>query len=105
MMPVKLEWDETKRRPNLAKHGFDFADAKRLFEGLTITALDERRDYGEERFITLGFLEGIVIYLAHTDRDDTIRVISMRKATKNEASIYLNQIGHGLEEDPGDEGQ
>ena len=101
---VRFEWDETKRRRNLSKHGIDFVDAVRVFAGLTISALDERRDYGEERFVTLGFLEGVVIYVAHTDGGDVIRVISMRKATKNETSIYLSQIGHGLEEDPDDEG-
>ena len=51
---MQLEWDEKKRKANLAKHGVDFADLAPLFNGLTISVLDSRFDYGEFRFITLG---------------------------------------------------
>jgi uncharacterized DUF497 family protein len=50
-------WDETKRRANIRKHGIDFADAPKIFEGLTFTAEDDRETYGERRFLTLGLLE------------------------------------------------
>ncbi len=50
-------WDEAKRRANLRKHGIDFVDAPKIFEGLMFTAEDDREQYGEHRFLTLGLLE------------------------------------------------
>ena len=85
-------WDETKRRLNLRKHGIDFADAEKIFRGLTFTVEDDREDYGERRFLTLGLLEDQVVSVAHTERDDTIRLISIRKATKHEARFYFSQV-------------
>ena len=85
-------WDETKRRLNLRKHGIDFADAEKIFRGPTFTVEDDREDYGERRFLTLGLLEDQVVSVAHTERDDTIRLISIRKATKHEARFYFSQI-------------
>jgi hypothetical protein len=53
---MKFSWDEAKRHRNFAKHGLDFADAKAVFNGVTFTFEDERFDYGEERFVTIGML-------------------------------------------------
>ena len=89
---MQFTWDERKRRSNLAKHGFDFADAEAAFTGPTFTFKDDRFDYSEERFTTLGMLEGVVVVLAHTERDNKIRVISMRKATKNEQKVYFQGL-------------
>jgi hypothetical protein len=91
---VKFEWDEAKRKSNIDKHGFDFVDAEKVFEGLTFTVEDTRQDYGEERFITLGLLNGEVIYIAHTEQKGNIRIIMMRKATRYEAQNYFEQIGY-----------
>ena len=85
-------WDEAKRRLNLRKHGIDFADAERIFGGLTLTVEDDRESYGERRFLTLGLLEDQVVSVAHTERGDLIRLISIRKATKHEARYYFSQI-------------
>jgi hypothetical protein len=85
-------WDEAKRRANLRKHGIDFADAPKIFEGLTFTADDDREPYGENRFLTLGLLEEQVVSVAHTERGDEIRIISIRKATKHETRYYFSQI-------------
>jgi uncharacterized DUF497 family protein len=90
-------WDETKRRANLRKHGIDFVDAAKIFRGLTFTAEDDREAYGERRFLTLGLLEDQVVSVTHTERGDTIRMISIRmisirKATKHEARFYFSQI-------------
>jgi uncharacterized DUF497 family protein len=60
----------------------DFADAETVFAGATFTFEDDRFDFGEQRFITLGMLEGMVVVVAHTEQDDEIRIISMRKGTK-----------------------
>lgn len=85
-------WDEAKRRANLRKHGIDFVDAPKIFQGLTFTAEDDREVYGERRFLTLGLLEDQVVSVAHTERRDEIRIISIRKATKHEVRFYFSQI-------------
>jgi len=86
---MKFTWDEAKRQSNLVKHGLDFADASAVFAGITFTFEDDRFDYGEQRFITLGMLKGTVVVIAHTERGEDIRIISMRKATKNEQELYF----------------
>jgi uncharacterized DUF497 family protein len=101
---VKYEWDEEKRKSNIRKHGLDFEDAAEIFEGDTLTVSDDRKDYGEKRFVTIGLCKAVVIVVAHTEKDDLIRIISMRKATKNEENSYFEQVGHKLEADQGDEG-
>lgn len=90
----KFEWDEEKRRINAQKHLIDFADAVEIFHGSTITVEDDRFDYGEQRFITLGLLKGRVIAVTHTERGNVTRFISARKATKYEQITYFNQIAH-----------
>jgi uncharacterized protein len=87
-------WDEAKRRANLRKHGIDFVDAPKIFQGLTFTAEDDRKPYGERRFLTLGLLEDQIVSVTHTERGDEIRIISIRKATKHEARFYFSQIAN-----------
>lgn len=89
---MKFEWDEAKRQTNIRKHGVDFADLEFLFDGETVTILDDRFDYGEDRFITLGMLNSIVLVVVHTETDKVIRFISARKATKNEEKSYFKEI-------------
>ncbi len=89
---MNFEWDETKRKTNLSKHGLDFTDAQIVFSGATLTFADDRFDYEEDRFITLGMLRGEVVVMAHTEQEESIRVISMRKATKNEQSLYYREL-------------
>jgi uncharacterized protein len=88
-----FEWDEYKRCSNLKKHGLDFADCGTVFSGPTITWLDDRFDYGEARYQTLGLLCGRVVSVAHTENNDgIIRVISLRKAVKHEQTVYFQTI-------------
>jgi uncharacterized DUF497 family protein len=87
---VEFKWDEAKRRSNLRKHGIDFVGVEELFEGVTVSILDDRADYGEERLVTFGLLDGRVV--AHTETNTAIRVISVRKATKDEESSYFKEI-------------
>ena len=98
---MKFAWDETKRKSNLIKHALDFIDAMEVFEGATITIEDSRFGYGEQRFITIGMLRGRVVAIAHTEQGDEIRIISMRKATKNEENFYFKdkEIADGMEAD------
>jgi uncharacterized DUF497 family protein len=91
---VQFEWDEKKRRANLQKHGVDFWDATEIFGGITVTIADERFDYGEQRFITFGLLRERVVAVAHAEKHGTLRVISIRKATKNESKAYFAQVSH-----------
>lgn len=91
-MLVRYEWDEAKRRSNIQRHGFDFIGIETVFAGETLTILDDRLDYGESRFVTLGMLRGRVVVIAHTETDEVIRIISVRKATKNEEISYFKQI-------------
>ena len=89
---MRIVWDDAKQRANLRKHGLDFADAERVFGGITYTIEDKRFGYGEERFISLGLLGDMVIVIAHTESAHELRIISMRKATRNEETIYFENI-------------
>ena len=86
--------DEPKRRANLRKHGFDFVDAEEVFDGATYTYEDDRLAYGERRLVTLGLLREVVVSVVHTEDDDHIHIISMRKATKREREIYFESIAN-----------
>ncbi len=88
---MEFEWDEDKRFANLDKHGIDFLDVPSLFDGDTLTAEDDRFDYGERRFLTLGLIQGRVALVVHTERD-TIRIISVRKATSYEERKYFEEV-------------
>ncbi len=89
---MRFTWHEAKRRTNLQLHGFDFADAPRVFEGPTFTFTDDRFAYGESRFVTLGFLGDVAVSIVHTESESEVRVISFRKATRNEADILFQSL-------------
>lgn len=91
---MEFEWDEDKNRQNIHKHGVDFNLAKRIFEQPVLTVLDNRKDYGEEREISIGMIDGILLLtVVHTDRaHDVIRLISARKATKSERKRYEKRL-------------
>ena len=89
---MKFEWDRPKRQTNLLNHKLDFAEVEIVFLGITFTFEDDRFEYGEDRFITLGLLRETVVVIAHTERNNTVRVISMRKATKNEQRLYFESF-------------
>lgn len=84
MKSFLIEFDEAKRLATLESRGLDMARAGEVFEGATLTDEDDRRDYGEARFITIGFLDGKMLVLVWTPRDDVYRIISMRKANERE---------------------
>lgn len=89
---MRFSWDERKRRLNLKEHGLDFVDTPRVFEGPTFTFEDDRFAYDEQRFVTLGFLAGMVVSLVHTESSSRIHVISFRKATRNEEAILFKNL-------------
>jgi uncharacterized DUF497 family protein len=90
---LAYEWDDAKNRSNFAKHGLDFADAELVFAGPCVTFVDNRFEYGEERFITLGLLAGRLVAIAHAPRGEATRIISMRKANRREQKIYQKRLG------------
>jgi len=89
---MRFEWDENKRLANIRKHGFDFADVLSIFDSDTVTVEDDRYNYGEQRFMTLALLQGRIIAVVHTENDDLVRIISVRKASKYEQQIYFEQV-------------
>jgi uncharacterized DUF497 family protein len=89
---MRFTWDDAKRISNLKAHGLDFADISEVFSGPTFTFEDSRSSYTEERLVTLGMLRGFVVSIVHTETLRTIRIISFRKATKNEQIIFFKQI-------------
>jgi uncharacterized protein len=91
---VRYEWDEAKRRSNIQKHGIDFVGIESVFLGVTVTVVDDRVNYGEPRFVTLGLLSGRTVVITHTESDEVIRIISVRKATKNEEIAYFKEVAH-----------
>ena len=90
---MKYEWDDTKNRSNFIKHGLRFEDAEQVFSGHCVTFIDDRFDYGEERLLTLGLLDGRLVVIAHAPRDEGTRIISMRKGNKREKEIYEKRLG------------
>jgi uncharacterized protein len=91
---MKFTWDEEKRQANIKKHGIDFTDVPPMFDGDVFTIEDLRFDYGETRYVTFGLLQYHVIAVAHTEEEDVIRLISARKATKNEEKKYFQEVGY-----------
>jgi uncharacterized protein len=89
---MEVKWDETKRLTNLRRHGIDFADVWQFFENETYTQIDDRFDYGEMRFLSLGLLFGEVIAVSHMEYEGVIRIISARKAEKHEQEAYFKEV-------------
>lgn len=95
---MKFIWDRRKNEANIKKHELDFADGYKVFESPMLVGLDEREDYGEDRWIGVGLMENRVVVIVFTEpEEETIRIISFRKATsdenKNYEQEYKNQFG------------
>lgn len=94
---MNFEWDERKNEVNIDKHGFDFADAHRSFDLPMVVELDERYDYGEDRLIATGMLDRRLVVLVYTEPDEeTIRIISLRKAFSYERKRYEQYLKNRL---------
>jgi uncharacterized protein len=87
-IPVSFEWDEEKNGLNRAKHAIDFDDAIEIFYGPIISRRSDRNN--EERWIAVGYSENRLIAVVFTRRADVIRIISARRARKNEEREYRN---------------
>lgn len=92
---MNFEWDENKEQKNIIKHGIDFATAILVFgDDNRIEFYDEKHSESEDRYITIGAINGIVtvLYVVYTERKDLIRIISARCATRREKEVYYESI-------------
>ena len=94
-MDLELEWDDRKAVTNHEKHGVTFEAAARVFfDKDRIEKLDTHRQYGEDRFVTTGMCRGRLLTVVYTERAEVLRLISARKATRDEELQYHeNQTG------------
>ena len=83
-----IEFDEDKRQANIIKHGLDFWVAADFEWSSAIIFEDIRFDYEETRLIAIGFIGAILVSLAYTERDNNIRAISLRLASRKERRLY-----------------
>lgn len=93
---MKFVWDEKKNRENVRKHGIDFRDVVDMFNHPMLVRLDARQDYGEDGWIGVGLLRytvAVVVYV-EWESQETIRIISARKATRYESEQYYEKIAH-----------
>ena len=102
---MKFEWDERKNQDNIRKHGFDFADSAELFELPMLIGLDTRAAYRERRFVGIGFLRQRVAVVVFAEGDDnTIRIISLRKALRHERERFGEFLKNEVGADRSDDG-
>jgi hypothetical protein len=90
---MEVSYDPEKRARTLTERGLDFDDAVQVFAGPTIDFIDDRRDYGEVRWLSFGLLGDRLVVVVWTDRDDARHIISMRKANEREKKKYRRQLG------------
>lgn len=89
MIDDEFEWDDTKATTNYADHRVTFDTARQVFlDPFAIDELDEREDYGEDRYATIGMAQGRLFYVAYTMRGDRIRIVSARGAEPHEQRRY-----------------
>lgn len=92
-----FEWDEAKNQENIRKHRIDFADVSEMFDRDMLVELDDRFDYGEERWFGTGFLRKGIAVVVWTERwGDVYRIISARKATSYERQCFEQYLSDGL---------
>lgn len=95
---MTFEWDGAKNRANIQKHGLDFAEAEGMFRGALLVRPDTDQDYGEERWVGIGMIQGRVVMVAFALRaPETIRIISLRRADHEEREQYEKALQDGLE--------
>ncbi len=91
----RITFDPVKRAKTLSERGLDFLDAQEVFAGDVFTFEDRRRDYGEARQISVGFLNGRMVFVCWVERADSRHIVSMRKANEREVRTYQKQFAQG----------
>lgn len=92
---TNYQWHDSKNAKNIEKHGIDFDTAKLIWRGHVIEYLDNRYDYGEDRFVAFGEVGGEIIVVVYTWRGTSRRIISARKANSGERDGYRQTISGG----------
>ena len=88
-MSLTFEWDESKNRLNIAKHGIDFIDLQEMFDLPLLTAPDDKGVHGELRWKSIGWMGANLCLVVFSEPgEDRVRIISARKASKQEARLY-----------------
>jgi len=88
---MEFEWDEAKHAKTLRERGIGFDDGARIFGQPVLAWEDTRRDYGEDRFRAIGETDGDILHVAFTWRGNVLRIISVRRASRKEAQLWLSQ--------------
>jgi uncharacterized DUF497 family protein len=90
---MRITYDAVKRAATLVQRGLDFADAAEVFAGRHATLADDRKEYGEPRYISAGLLRGRLVVMVWTPRGEARRIISMRYAHDKEERRWLRHFG------------
>ena len=90
---MKIQFDRAKRDKTLEERDLDFERADEIFAGQHLTRIDDRQEYGEDRYITAGMLDDRIVIMVWTPRGDTCRIISMRKANEREIKRLQKHLG------------
>lgn len=85
---MEIEWDNNKAASNLIKHQIDFEDAKNIFLDPNRLEREDKRDYNETRIQVIGIVNQVVLFVVYTKRNGRYRIISARRASKNEQRQY-----------------
>ena len=85
---MEIEWDNNKAASNLIKHKIDFEDAKNIFLDPNRLEREDKRDYDEARIQVIGIVNQVVLFVVYTQRNGRYRIISARRANKNEQRQY-----------------
>jgi uncharacterized protein len=94
-MAIGITYDPAKRAKTLQERGLDFDDAAAVFAGATLDLVDDRRNYGEIRIRTFGYLRGRLVMVGWTQRGDARHVFSMRKANDREKATFGQRLEKG----------
>ena len=90
---MQFEWDDEKEKINIRKHGIDFTTAARVFKDENrLEIYDEAHSDTEDRYITIGVIDEVtyIVMVVYTERGETVRLISARKATEQERKMYYD---------------
>ncbi|HAC62642.1 MAG TPA: BrnT family toxin [Cyanothece sp. UBA12306] len=85
---MEIEWDKNKAASNFSKHNIDFEDVKNIFLAPNRLEREDKRNYGETRIQVIGIVNQLVLFVVYTKRENRYRIISARRANKNERKQY-----------------
>lgn len=99
---MDFEWDESKRQLIIEERRVDILYAALIFEGPVLTRKDDRFEYGEERYVSIGLVEDECFVVVHTRRGNAIRLITAWKGGRDERAHHEAGLARGYREDEGE---